>query len=252
VSSPYRNSGIPYNVRRSDRARRARIIVDRDGVEVVVPRRMALREVAPFVAEKQEWIERTQRRYEKAQEHGPPVDLRDGGSVPLLGRDLGLRVRVDPGRVRTHVALRELSVPAADGGGQLELAPAAELHVAVGEPGPAAVREALERWYRRRAREEVAPRLDAATARAGTAYTGLTIRGQRTRWASCAETGAMNFNWRLLLAPAEILDYVVEHEVAHLEVMGHSRRFWSLVERRCPDYRRHERWLRRYGSTLHL
>jgi predicted metal-dependent hydrolase len=249
VSSPYRNSGIPYAIRRSDRARRARIVVDRDGVEVVVPRRMPLREVAPFVAEKQDWIERTRRRYERAREQGPLVDLRDGGSVPLLGRDLELRVRVEPGRTRPHVALRDAPVAAA---GQLELAPPARMHVKVAAAGAAPLRDALERWYRRRAREEVVPRLDAATARAGTDYTRLTIRGQRTRWASCSDTGAMSFNWRLLLAPEAILDYVVEHEVAHLEVMGHSRRFWSLVERRCPDYREHERWLRRYGSTLHL
>jgi predicted metal-dependent hydrolase len=114
------------------------------------------------------------------------------------------------------------------------------------------VRDALERWSRRRARVEVGERLDDATARAGSDYSSLSIRGQRTRWASCSSRGAMSFNWRLLLAPAEVLDYVVEHEVAHLEVLGHSRRFWALVGRRCPDYRRHERWLRRYGSTLRL
>jgi hypothetical protein len=235
--------------------------VDRDGVEVVVPRRMPLREVAPFVAEKEEWIERTRRRYERAQEHGPSVDLRDGGSVPLLDRDLPLRVRIEPGRVRAHVALRDgpaaapgraAAAPEQDGFAQLELAPPAELHVAVADPGLPALRDALERWYRRRAHAEIAPRLDAATRRAGTRYTRLTIRGQRTRWASCSDSGAMSFNWRLLLAPEPILDYVVEHEVAHLEVMGHGPRFWALVERRCPDYRRHERWLRRYGSTLHL
>jgi hypothetical protein len=215
---------------------------------------MPLREVAPFVAEKQEWIERTRRRYERAAEHGPVVDLCDGGSVPLLSRDLPLRVRVEPGRVRPHVALREdlLGEASVGDSAQLELAPAAELHVAIGEPGRPALRQALERWYRRRAHAEIAPRLDAATARAGTRYTRLTIRGQRTRWASCSDSGAMSFNWRLLLAPEPVLDYVVEHEVAHLDVMGHSRRFWALVERRCPDYREHERWLRRYGSTLHL
>jgi predicted metal-dependent hydrolase len=98
----------------------------------------------------------------------------------------------------------------------------------------------------------VAARLDAACARAGTAYTRLTIRNQRTRWASCSHEGAMSFNWRLLLAPAEILDYVVEHEVAHLEVLDHSSRFWSLLGRRCPDYRRHERWLRLHGPALRL
>jgi predicted metal-dependent hydrolase len=106
--------------------------------------------------------------------------------------------------------------------------------------------------YRRQARAEIAPRLDAAVARAGTRYSGLTIRGQKTRWASCSSTGAMSFNWRLLLAPGPVLDYVVEHEVCHIEVMDHSPRFWALLESRVPDWREHSTWLRRYGSTLTL
>ena len=62
----------------------------------------------------------------------------------------------------------------------------------------------------------------------------------------------MSFNWRLLLAPAPVLDYVVEHEVCHLEVMDHSPRFWRLLAARVPDWREHSAWLRRYGATLHL
>jgi predicted metal-dependent hydrolase len=89
-------------------------------------------------------------------------------------------------------------------------------------------------------------------ARAGTSYARLTIRGQRTRWASCSTTGAMSFNWRLLLAPAPVLDYVIEHEVCHLEVMDHSPRFWALLESRVPEWRAHAAWLRRYGSALVL
>jgi len=111
---------------------------------------------------------------------------------------------------------------------------------------------AIERWYRRAARAEIAPRLDAAVARAGASYTKLTIRGQRTRWGSCSQTGAMSFNWRLLLAPEPVLDYVVEHEVCHLEVMDHSPRFWRLLESRVPDWRVQAAWLRRYGSALTL
>ena len=146
--------------------------------------------------------------------------------MPYLGETL--RLVPEPGRTRVHRRGDELLVPA-------------------GDP-----REALERWYRRQARAEVAPRLDAACARAGTRYTGLTIRGQRTRWASCSSSGAMSFNWRLLLAPPEILDYVVEHEVCHIEVMDHSPRFWRLLASRSPDWREHSAWLRRYGSTLTL
>jgi hypothetical protein len=142
---------------------------------------------------------------------------------------------VEPARLRDHVARR----------GDV-------LHVRVGAEGAEAVRGALERWYRRRARVEVAARLDAATRRAGTSYSRLTIRSQRTRWASCSSSGAMSFNWRLLLAPEPILDYVVEHEVAHLQVLDHSPRFWRLLASRCPEYREYERWLRLNGSALRL
>jgi predicted metal-dependent hydrolase len=124
------------------------------------------------------------------------------------------------------------------------------LHVGVMEPGEEAVRDALTRWYKRQARIEITERLDWATLRAGSTYAKLQIRDPSTRWASCSSSGAMSFSWRLLLAPEEVLAYVVEHEVAHLDVMDHSKRFWKLVEQRCPDYREHERWLRRYGPAL--
>jgi len=226
---------IEYTVRRSSRARHARIVVDAGGVEVVLPQRMALRHVPPLVEEKRRWIERTLRRFREAERALPAPQLSDGGEVPYLGRSMRLRVRVEPGRVRPFVSRR----------GDV-------LHVKVGARGPDAVRDALERWYRRRARVEVAARLDAAVRRAGTRYTRLTIRSQRTRWASCSSSGAMSFNWRLLLAPEPILDYVVEHEVAHLEVLDHSSRFWNLLASRCPLYREHERWLRANGTALRL
>jgi predicted metal-dependent hydrolase len=151
---------------------------------------------------------------------------RPPGTVPYLGATLQLEP--EPGRTRVHRR-----------GGAL-LVPVHEHH------------DALERWYRRQARLEIAPRLDAACARAGTRYDGLAIRSQKTRWGSCSSSGAMSFNWRLLLAPAPVLDYVVEHEVCHLEVMDHSPRFWRLLESRVPDWRRHAGWLRRYGATLVL
>jgi predicted metal-dependent hydrolase len=228
-------AAVPYRIRRSDRARHARILVGGDGVEVVVPRRFPMREVEPLVEEKRRWIERTLRRMRESQAVLPPARLEDGGELPYLGERLALRVRVEPGRRRAHVARRGRVVTAAVSGA-----------------GRAALRDALERWYRRRARAEIAPRLDAAVAEAGVRYDSLQIRGQRTRWASCSSTGSMSFNWRLLLAPAEVLDYVVEHEVAHLEVQDHSERFWSLLASRCPHWREHEGWLRRHGHALRL
>jgi predicted metal-dependent hydrolase len=234
-------TSIPYRIRRSERARRARILVDGDGVEVVVPPRFPLRDVEPFVEQKRDWIERTLRRMRETEAELPTARLEHGGHVPYLGETLRLAVRVEPGRVREHVSRR---------GDELRVALPAEAQRLL--PGDGALRDALERWYRKRARVEVAPRLDAACARAGTTYSRLQIRGQRTRWASCSSNGAMSFNWRLLLAPAEILDYVVEHEVAHLERLDHSPRFWRLLASRCPDWRERERWLRRHGHALKL
>ena len=222
-----------YRIRRSNRALHARIQVDADGVEVVVPRHFPLRNVEPFVQEKRPWIERTLRRMRESEAEFPPARLCDGGEVPYLGERLSLRVRVEPRRSRAHVSRR-----------------GSELRVKVGPR--TGLMEALEGWYRRRARLEVAPRLDAAVTRAGRSYERLQIRGQRTRWASCSTSGSMSFNWRLLLAPAEILDYVVEHEVAHLDVQDHSARFWRLLGSRCPAWRAHEAWLRRHGHALRL
>jgi predicted metal-dependent hydrolase len=234
-------TSIPYRIRRSERARRARILVDGEGVEVVLPRRFPLRDVEPFVEEKRAWIERTLRRMRATEAELPRARLEDGGRVPYLGEHLRLAVRVESGRQLEHVARRgeELRVALPAGAEQLL-------------PADGALRGALESWYRRRARAEVAPRLDAACARAGTGYTRLQIRGQRTRWASCSSNGAMSFNWRLLLAPREILDYVIEHEVAHLELLDHSPRFWALLASRCPDWREREGWLRRHGHALRL
>jgi predicted metal-dependent hydrolase len=115
-----------------------------------------------------------------------------------------------------------------------------------------AAHAAIERWYRRQARIEIAPRLDVAAAAVGRGYTKLTIRDQRTRWGSCSTTGAMSFNWRLLLAPEAVLEYVVRHEAAHLVVMDHSPRFWALMARLMPGYELPRRWLRDHGATLVL
>jgi predicted metal-dependent hydrolase len=217
-------SEIAYTVRRSERARRVRVTVDAArGVEVVLPRRAPEREAAAAVRELGPWIDRRLAELERARE---AVAAR-GDTVPYLGRLL--TVHGEPRRTRVHRR------------GDVLLAPTGDERL-----------PALERWYRRAARDEIAPRLDRACDAADSVYTRLTIRGQRTRWASCSRGGAMSFNWRLLLAPEAVLDYVVWHEVCHLEVMDHSPRFWALLGRHCPEYRQHVRWLRRHGQTLIL
>ncbi len=214
---------VPYTVRRSSRARRVRVNVRaHSGVEVVLPARAPDHAAAAAVKELRPWIER---RLDEV-EHALARVAARSGTVPYLGEHLALVPQA--GRTRVHRSGRSLLIPA-------------------GEPAPA-----LERFYRRAARLEIEPRLDRATAISGRAYAGLDVRGQRTRWASCSATGRMSFNWRLLLAPERVLEYVVWHEVCHLEVLDHSPRFWALLERRWPDYREDRDWLKRNGATLVL
>lgn len=214
---------IPYTVRRSARARRVRVNVHAHaGVEVVLPTRAPERAAAAAVSELRPWIER---RLLEVREVLAAVAAR-AGTVPYLGATLELVPQQS--RTRVHRSGERLLVPA-------------------GDPRPA-----LERFFRRAARNEIGRRLDRATALAGSSYTGLDIRAQRTRWASCSSNGRMSFNWRLLLAPERVLDYVVWHEVCHLEVLDHSPRFWALVERHWPDYRADRDWLRRNGASLVL
>jgi predicted metal-dependent hydrolase len=214
---------IPYTIRRSSRARRVRVNVHaHSGVEVVLPARAPERAAAAAVSELRPWIEG---RLEEARRVLARIAAR-AGTVPYL--DEALELVPQPGRQRVHREGGRLLVP-------------------VGEARPA-----LERFYRRAARAEIAPRLDRATALAGTPYTALDIRAQRTRWASCSATGRMSFNWRLLLAPERVLEYVVWHEVCHLQILDHSPRFWALVERHWPDYRTDREWLSRHGATLVL
>lgn len=211
----------PFAIRRSNRARSVHVSVDAVGeIEVVLPHRMPKQAALDAVVELTPWIERRRRALAAARAE---LNLTPG-ELPYLGA--GLRLVCEPGRQRVHRRDDVLLIP------------------------QAGTEQALERWYRRAARAEVTRRLDRACSRVGSTYTSLTIRDQRTRWGSCSAEGGMSFNWRLLLAPEAVLDYVIEHEVCHLEILDHSPRFWSLLTRRFPDWRAQARWLRRYGPLL--
>jgi len=227
-SGPPAATATGYSIRRSSRARRVRVNVHTDAerravaVEVVLPARAPERAAAAAVQELRPWIER---RVAQAHAALAAVAARNG-TVPYLGETLHLIP--EPSRTRVHRRGEHLLVPA-------------------GDPRPA-----LELFYRRAARREIASRLDRASALAGTPYNGLSIRAQRSRWASCSSRGQMSFNWRLLLAPERVLEYVIWHEICHLQIHDHSLRFWSLVESHWPTWRSERDWLRRHGTTLVL
>ena len=213
-----------YTVRRSARARHVRLRMERDGeLVVVLPEGLAEEHAERAVRELQPWVAGRRRRLAEAERTlaGEP------GTVPLL--DERLIVVAEPGRERVHRRGGELLVPAGPGAGA-----------------------AVERWYRRQARAEAVRRLGEAATALGTAHGPVSIRDQRSRWGSCAASGAISINWRLMLAPARVFAYVAWHEACHLVVPDHSPRFWGLLEGHLPGYREPREWLRRYGTALSL
>ena len=114
----------------------------------------------------------------------------------------------------------------------------------------AAVRAALKQALSRRALMRIRQRLDAYAPEIGVSFGRVAIRDQKTRWGSCSQKHNLNFNWKLIMAPQEALNYVVIHELCHLIEFNHSARFWSLVSRQMPEYEYWKKWLKEHGKEL--
>lgn len=196
--------------------------VDRDGVVVVLPRGARPERADQAVERLDGWI---RARLAERDSALSTVAAR-GPTLPWLGRTLDLVP--EAGRAQARLAGDRILVPDGD-------------H-----------RPALERLIRREARIEIGSRLERVTAECGHGWQSLRIGDMKTRWASCSKGGRFSFSWRLMLAPDEVLETIVWHEVAHLDEPNHSARFWQLMDRRRPGHREHAAWLRRHAAELAL
>mgnify|MGYP001767159625 CR=1 FL=1 len=209
-------------LRRSARSRRFSLRVSRlDGrVTLSLPLRASERDALAFAQEQEGWIRRALRSV-------PQVPgLGFGATLPFQGQVLTLT----PGNGRSvRVEGETLVVPGDEA--QLPARLAAFLKV--------------------RARDRLAAASDHYAALLGRPYRSLTLRDTRSRWGSCTAEGGLMYNWRLIMAPPPVLDYVAAHEVAHLAEMNHSPDFWAVVARLCPGYQTPRRWLKSRGQELH-
>ena len=108
----------------------------------------------------------------------------------------------------------------------------------------------MEKYYREQARKKLKERTEYFAGKMGVSYERISIRAAKTRWGSCSGKGNLNFHWKLILMPPQVLDYVVVHELAHRKEMNHSPAFWAEVERILPDYREQRKWLKINGQMV--
>jgi predicted metal-dependent hydrolase len=216
-------------VRESVRARTARIIVGpRRPLEVIVPRGTSDAAVDEFLEEKRRWVERKVAAAREIAARPPQLGLGRPGFVWLSGEE----VPVERRNGRRSIATLS------DG----------RLRVAGSDDNAAG---AIERWYRRAARRRIGEFAALEAERLGLEYRSIGIRDPRTRWASCSQKGNLSFSWRLAVAPPEILEYVVVHELCHLREPRHQKAFWRLLEAARPGWQEQARWLREHGQELH-
>jgi predicted metal-dependent hydrolase len=242
---------IAYKLRQSPRSRAIRVTIDRErGVVVSVPlatRRgwsRPERAIERFLAEREAWITRHLRRQERDRALvAARGALGDGALVRLRGELHRLRVvpSVAGGPRRTSVS-REPAAADTD---------ADELVVRLGFGERRSLSAVLVASLRARARMAIDREIARHAPTLGVRPAAVTVRDTRSRWGSASRSGRLSFSWRLLLAPPEVLETVVVHELAHLRVFGHGPRFWALVASRRPDHLVWRRWLRAHSYELH-
>jgi predicted metal-dependent hydrolase len=200
-------------------------------IRVIAPFKISLSEIQKFVSSNSVWIRQTLAGYRQVRKTFPKKMYTDGEEFLVFGVPHRLRVTLKrSGRPEAAIADQEI---------RLRLSrPAGEAF----EDSKQRAR-AVAKLYETLGREQIAKRVEYYSQRMGLHYTKLSFRSQKTRWGSCSSKGALSFNWRLAIAPPEVIDYVVVHELAHLKHYNHSSRFWALVETQIPDYKTLRSWL---------
>ncbi|MGA7676884.1 MAG: SprT family zinc-dependent metalloprotease [Dehalococcoidia bacterium] len=224
---------ITYTVKRSLRAKRIRLEVrPQTGLTVIVPHYYKIRQLPRLLKSKERWISNNLAKYRHLQSPSVGKELKSGDTIPYLGRDLELV------KWENHSGA---------GGVTLEgdtLAVSSELFK------NGILELALEQWYRTEAAKLISERIDKLSSQMGISYKRIVIRGQKTRWGSCSHKKNLSFNWKLIMAPEPVIDYVITHELTHLKEMNHSKRFWELVGQYCPRWREYKKWLKKHEADL--
>lgn len=225
---------VAVAIRPHPRARRLTLRVDaaRGVVRLTVPPGIGIGQIEGFLDRHADWAR------QKLEEAAPRSGFADGEIIPFRGQphlirhDPALGRRVERRETRPEESTRGVAGVLAVGG------PAE--HVA----------SRLLAWLKATARQELAERATRKAVLLGRAIARITVRDTRSRWGSCSGSGALSFSWRLILAPEPVIDYVVAHEVAHLEEMNHSPAFWEVCARLSEHGLAPRDWLKRHGSAL--
>jgi len=229
-----RDHEIPYSVRVSKRATRYHISISEKGLEVVLPVSIPIEKAESLLHKNSTWVlthwEKIIRRIRHADMPTLPKN-----TILYRGKPTTLRLTTDPSlKSRAIAEFRgncvQIRVPA-----NVKRIP----------------KNTISSWLTSEARSLITQRVAHLSAIYRLHPKQISIRNQRTRWGSCSSSRTLSFNWRLIMVPAEVMDYVIIHELSHMDEPNHSFRFWALLASRCPDYKKYRLWLIHNTHLLH-
>ncbi len=211
-----------------------------DKIEVVAPLRVSTSKIQAFVKAQQDWIvaatDKAEQKRKKINKLSPEV-YKDGVAVPYLGEQCRIRLK-------TH-ALKKVNIDYND--------QYFDIYLPVGygeENNSELIRLTLIHWMKKQAFEVVNDYVALHANQYKLVPRHIKIKTQKSRWGSCGIHNDINLNWLLMLAPTEVMEYVVVHELCHIKERNHSTRFWQLVAAHLPDYQKQRNWLRQNGMSL--
>lgn len=226
-----------YRIIKSARTTMA-LQVSREGELVVrIPKEIPFKAGHELALKNKDWILRHVKKSREVLKQRESFHWEDGARVLLFGKELSLKVK--PEEKRNSFLIRQTD-------GILELLGPVKKEMDSEE----AIKELVVKWYSRVAGRYLKEKTRAWAAKLGVTYGRISIRDQKTRWGSCSTKGNINYNWRLVLLPEELADYVVVHELCHRVHMNHSKAFWQAVEKELPDYQLTRRKLKGYEDEI--
>ena len=226
---------VDYRLIRSKAAKRLRVRVGPAGVEVVQPATHKAGEVEAFLRANDQWVIAQLERIERLYPVRRPL-THAGGEILYRGTPTPVHIVDHPRRQGRAKVIFEQERLIIVRGRESCLAPA----------------KTLENWLRKQARTAIGQHVAVVAGQLQRTPRTLYIMDQRTRWGSCSSRQNLSFNWRLIMAPEFVLRYLVTHEVVHLAIPDHSKRFWLTVQSLCPDTERARQWLCANGARLYL
>ncbi|RZA06773.1 MAG: M48 family peptidase [Moraxellaceae bacterium] len=231
-----KTAAVPFafDVVRSARRRSMSIEISKAQVVVRAPYFVARVDIEKFVREKSSWVQQKLAQQEEQLSALPTYSFANGSYLPYLGEQLILVVHRQPKADVVRYGTQLLVIL----GSRCRL------------PDEEQTKRLVCQWYQAQALTLLQLKTDAAVARLGVTYAGVTVKATRSKWGHCTAQGAIQYNWQILLAPEPIVDYLVAHEVSHLIHHNHSPAFWAVVAGLCPDYKNRRAWLKAHGMQL--